>query len=668
MPKFTDYNQKVTPVAADQILLADSETVDDEIKRTTPTAIANLADHTQINNRGTNTHAQIDTHIADTSLHISPFAPENTVIVDASATELTGQIYNTWSSADTYVQTQTPSASNRWSIIINGINTEAITVRNYVSIIGTKGSTELQGELSTAVSTSNSIKTFVSGCTIKNVTIDTGSTELILHNCDVNITTESFSDGSLEMYQCDIYDGTYNSSTTTYISHSNLFGGTYDGVSFYNCDIDDVKAPTQIIFGSGTFNNCRIIGGTGITWSEDDVYLFIDSNIDNISWTLEAASDFELNNCLLKDSTVNIAVVPTGFSTIGCVFNNSTITGAQVSSWSNTGIAYDNSTSSLSATDTQAAIDEIVTTVVPVSITSNVDGFELTGGTTPRTLTVTSSDVILNQDLQSTSNPTFADLSVTTINNLTPTSQSDGFTLAGGTSSRTLTITGSNVSINQDLQTTSSPTFVDLSVTTINDLTPTSQSDGFTLAGGTSSRTLTVTSADVTLNQSLQTSDDVDFASVNDISLTANVDGFELTGGTTPRTFTISGNNITLNQDLQTTSSPTFAGLTISGAQIVNFTTVNSATYNTLTTDYIIHVTYTTTGECTITIPSAQISTVGRTFIIKDAGFNASTYNIIINTEGSETIEGQTSLILNNDEDTVELYSDGSNLFIGRSH
>jgi hypothetical protein len=93
-------------------------------------------------------------------------------------------------------------------------------------------------------------------------------------------------------------------------------------------------------------------------------------------------------------------------------------------------------------------------------------------------------------------------------------------------------------------------------------------------------------------------------------------------------------------------------------------TTVSAATYSTLAADSLIKITRTSTGAHTLTITSAEIAKVGRRFKIKDAGLNASINNITINTQGSETIEGQTNLILNGDGDSVELQSDGSNLQI----
>jgi len=93
-------------------------------------------------------------------------------------------------------------------------------------------------------------------------------------------------------------------------------------------------------------------------------------------------------------------------------------------------------------------------------------------------------------------------------------------------------------------------------------------------------------------------------------------------------------------------------------------TTVNAATYDLLVTDSILHVTYTTTGAVTsLTLPTAQ-ATAGRTITIKDAGGNAGTNNITIDTEGSETIDGDSTWVINGNYDWLILYSDGSNWFI----
>ena len=92
-------------------------------------------------------------------------------------------------------------------------------------------------------------------------------------------------------------------------------------------------------------------------------------------------------------------------------------------------------------------------------------------------------------------------------------------------------------------------------------------------------------------------------------------------------------------------------------------TLVNAATYALLPADKLLHTTYTSIGSVIITIPTAQIID-GREFTIKDAGFNAATNNITINTEGAETIDGQPNFVINLDDDSFAFYAYGGNLFV----
>jgi hypothetical protein len=100
------------------------------------------------------------------------------------------------------------------------------------------------------------------------------------------------------------------------------------------------------------------------------------------------------------------------------------------------------------------------------------------------------------------------------------------------------------------------------------------------------------------------------------------------------------------------------------GGITLNTTTVNAATYDLLVTDYLLLVTYTTTGAVTsLTLPTAQ-TTAGRTIVIKDAGGNAATNNITVDTEASQTIDGAATLVISADYARVTLCSDGTNWFV----
>jgi hypothetical protein len=93
-------------------------------------------------------------------------------------------------------------------------------------------------------------------------------------------------------------------------------------------------------------------------------------------------------------------------------------------------------------------------------------------------------------------------------------------------------------------------------------------------------------------------------------------------------------------------------------------TTVSSSTYTVLVDDRVVLVSYSSTGTCTVTIPSALIAVAGFSVTIKDSGFNASVNNIAIETGTAETIDGESDAVIDGDGDSLTLISDGSNLFI----
>jgi len=107
------------------------------------------------------------------------------------------------------------------------------------------------------------------------------------------------------------------------------------------------------------------------------------------------------------------------------------------------------------------------------------------------------------------------------------------------------------------------------------------------------------------------------------------------------------------------------AGTTkLAGGVTHNVTTVNAATYDLATDDYILNVTYPGTAAVTsLTLMTAQ-TLAGRVVHIKDASGNAGTNNITIDTEGSETIDGAATLTINTNYQSYSLYSDGSDWFI----
>lgn len=95
----------------------------------------------------------------------------------------------------------------------------------------------------------------------------------------------------------------------------------------------------------------------------------------------------------------------------------------------------------------------------------------------------------------------------------------------------------------------------------------------------------------------------------------------------------------------------------------VPFGDANSATYTVNTTDQIIGVSYSSTGVCTVTIDSDN-TVAGRHFTIKDTGGGAASFNISIQTEGAENIDGAATATIGSNYGSVDIFSDGTNYFI----
>lgn len=66
--------------------------------------------------------------------------------------------------------------------------------------------------------------------------------------------------------------------------------------------------------------------------------------------------------------------------------------------------------------------------------------------------------------------------------------------------------------------------------------------------------------------------------SAGPLTQSINADGFSVAGGTTPRTLTVISADVALNQSLRTTDSPTFVGLTVTGGTVTVSTPLINAT------------------------------------------------------------------------------------------
>ncbi len=96
---------------------------------------------------------------------------------------------------------------------------------------------------------------------------------------------------------------------------------------------------------------------------------------------------------------------------------------------------------------------------------------------------------------------------------------------------------------------------------------------------------------------------------------------------------------------------------------VQNVTTVNTSTFTISSlTDVIISCKYSTTGVSTITLPLANSVSVGRTYIIVDTGGLANVNNITITSV--DLINGDTEFLINQNDGSISLFTDGTNWFV----
>lgn len=177
--------------------------------------------------------------------------------------------------------------------------------------------------------------------------------------------------------------------------------------------------------------------------------------------------------------------------------------------------------------------------------------------------------------------PTLGVASCTTINGLTPTALSTGFSIAGGSTSKTLTV---DETVNMsDKAPKVSPSFTTPSLgvatcTSVNGVAPTSLAVGFSLAGGTSSKTLTVDETANLSDKAPKVSPSFTTPTLGVASATS-INKVAITAPATSATLTIA-NGATLTASATATVSGTNTGdQTISDATIsLTDVTTNNAT------------------------------------------------------------------------------------------
>lgn len=110
-------------------------------------------------------------------------------------------------------------------------------------------------------------------------------------------------------------------------------------------------------------------------------------------------------------------------------------------------------------------------------------------------------------------------------------------------------------------------------------------------------------------------------------------------------------------------TAPT-ATLDISGSHANSRTAIADANHTVVAGDYLLAVT-SITAPRTIDFPTTEIAKTGKEWPIKDESGNVDgTLTITLTTEGSETIDGAASLVLNTAFFDLVIYTDGTNLFV----
>ena len=278
--------------------------------------------------------------------------PANIIQVDPSATEITGKRYQSIANALTYIdENETPAIDNIWGIRVGGENSENFTVADYVYILGDTLTTKLTGEITSSAFT-GPLQKVISGCEVMNLNIGAGH--------------------SIQFFNCYVGGGTIGANAFVMAERSYLgidLTGIASNSGFFYCIVIGGK------IGEGYFQSCLISGGE-ISVSGGTCQL-LNSSLNFNTLTIDAASSgliyFQHVNSMngslsytipsglsigLENSTPDITFTVDGGTLVtkNCILPTPTVNSG---TWQNEGELYDNTTSGLTAENTQDAIDEI---------------------------------------------------------------------------------------------------------------------------------------------------------------------------------------------------------------------------------------------------------------------------------------------------------------------
>lgn len=121
------------------------------------------------------------------------------------------------------------------------------------------------------------------------------------------------------------------------------------------------------------------------------------------------------------------------------------------------------------------------------------------------------------------------------------------------------------------------------------------------------------------------------------------------------------GSTLDVTGDVSGSGQAKFGSLQIAGGLKLKRRTV-TATATASASDYYIG-TDSTAGAISIRLPNAGTLSDGQAYVIKDESGAASTNNITILASGSQTIDGQNSVVLESPFASLQLYCNGTNKY-----
>ena len=168
------------------------------------------------------------------------------------------------------------------------------------------------------------------------------------------------------------------------------------------------------------------------------------------------------------------------------------------------------------------------------------------------------------------------------------------------------------------------------------------------------------------LSGNLSTSDGADVVNVPRVSNATNNSIVTNVGGdanalTCESNLKFDGDTLTVIGNVSGSGLAQFGNLQIAGAlKLKHRTIISTATAS--ITDYYIGAD-STNGPISIRLPNAATLSDGQTYVVKDESGAASTNNVTILASGSQTIDGQNSVVLESPFASLQLYCNGTNKY-----